>query len=623
MCNGATGPQGVAGVAGPAGANGSVGATGPQGIAGVAGANGAAGVAGTPGVNGTNGTNGAAGATGATGLTGAVGPAGAAGATGPAGVAGPAGAVGATGLTGAVGPVGATGPAGVAGAVGPTGPTGTAGLNTLIKTTNEPAGVNCTTGGKKIETGVDANANAILEAGEVTASTYVCNGSNGSAGASSTGNGLYDVVKLHQGTSGRAQKYVVLSNGDVLGWGEDAGYGSLGDGTENGNKSVPMSINLPGPCREVIIDNITNYFLMQNGDVYSCGYNGNGELGIGNNTDTYNPTKVLNVSNVTKLVTTKMTTDNGGHTACALTTTGQLWCWGYNAYGQVGDGTTVGKNTPTSIFPNSVIDIDGGGADAGSFCAIMNDSTLRCWGYNGQGQLGIGNTTNASTPQTLFLLTKVKNISAVGYYNNNVRRCALRSNGDMYCWGYNGNGQVGDGSVTNKTSPGLIVSNVKQMALGSLTTYALLNTGQVYSWGYNAYGQVGNGTTTQQTGPTLLVSLSAIDTIACTTMSLTTSAFAIKNSGNTVYSWGYNGWGQLGNGTTANQLTPSIINLKNVKSLTSSSTYSDGGVGIGWSAASIIALLKDGGVKCWGYGGNGGIGNAMNLSANSPQLIKR
>ncbi len=192
----------------------------------------------------------------------------------------------------------------------------------------------------------------------------------------------------------------------------------------------------------------------------------------------------------------------------------------------------------------------------------------------------------------------------------------------MLCWGYNGYGHVGDGSTVNRTSPTLVVGNVKQMALGEITTYALRNNGTVYSWGYNAHGQIGNGTTTNQSGPTLIASLTAIDTIITTTYRYGT-AFAIKNSGNTVYSWGYAGdYGQTGNGTLASILFPSIINLKNVKAMTSCGSW-DNISGSGWQATNMIVLLKDGGVKCWGYGGAGGNGNANNIGTYTPQLINR
>jgi uncharacterized protein (TIGR02145 family) len=206
--NGATGPQGPIGVTGPTGAqglpgtNGTNGATGPQGPIGLTGP---AGAQGLPGINGADGAMGPQGPQGLPGTNGATGPQGPIGLTGPAGAQGLPGTNGTNGATGPQGPIGLTGPAGAQGlpgtngATGPTGPsgaqglpgtngidgaTGQNGLNALIKTTTEAAGANCTNGGTKIETGLDANGNGVLDAGEVNASQtkYICNGETGPQG---------------------------------------------------------------------------------------------------------------------------------------------------------------------------------------------------------------------------------------------------------------------------------------------------------------------------------------------------------------------------------------------------------------------------------------------------------
>jgi hypothetical protein len=196
---GATGPQGATGLSGPQGpqgANGATGMTGPAGPQGLTGATGSAGTNGAQGIQGLPGTNGANGAVGATGpagaqgiqglsgtngAAGATGPQGPIGLTGPAGTNGTNGAVGATGMTGLAGAQGIQGLTGPTGATGPIGLTGTNGLNALIKTTAEPAGINCSNGGSKIETGLDANNNGILDVSEVNTSQtqYVCNGIGG------------------------------------------------------------------------------------------------------------------------------------------------------------------------------------------------------------------------------------------------------------------------------------------------------------------------------------------------------------------------------------------------------------------------------------------------------------
>jgi len=190
---GATGIQGPMGPQGPAGNDGLDGATGPQGIQGLTGAVGATGPTGPQGIQGvagTNGMNGAVGAQGPIGFTGPAGPqgiqgpAGNDGSTGPQGPIGLTGAQGSQGIQGVAGTNGANGANGATGTQGPQGVSGTNGLNALIKTTTEPIGVNCASGGTKIETGLDANGNGILDAAEINAvqTKYVCDGF-GSSGA--------------------------------------------------------------------------------------------------------------------------------------------------------------------------------------------------------------------------------------------------------------------------------------------------------------------------------------------------------------------------------------------------------------------------------------------------------
>ena len=297
---GGTGAQGPAGVAGPQGPQGLTGATGPAGATGAQGPAGVAGPQGPQGIQGATGPIGPSGLNGNSILNGSnppiattgvdgdfyintsnntiygpksngvwpagvsmIGPTGPVGAQGLTGATGPAGAQGPQGLTGATGPAGAQGPQGLTGATGPAGPQGAQGiqgvagvngLNALVKTTVEPAGINCATGGTKVETGIDANNNGILEAGEVNAAqtTYVCNGATGTAGvqgpqgpAGPTG---------PQGAQGPAGS---LANGSAAGntpywngtqWVVNTSNifnngGSVGIGTASPNASAALDVN--------------------------------------------------------------------------------------------------------------------------------------------------------------------------------------------------------------------------------------------------------------------------------------------------------------------------------------------------------------------------------------------
>jgi hypothetical protein len=197
---GLTGATGAVGPQGPQGPIGLTGATGATGAVGATGATGAMGLTGATGAVGPQGPQGPIGLTGATGATGAVGATGATGAMGLTGATGATGAVGATGATGAMGLTGATGAVGATGATGASGANGSDGKNTLINTTTEPAGANCANGGTKIEVGLDANNDGVLNSGEInsTLTKYVCNGSNQSSlSLNSSLNFNYDGVGLY------------------------------------------------------------------------------------------------------------------------------------------------------------------------------------------------------------------------------------------------------------------------------------------------------------------------------------------------------------------------------------------------------------------------------------------
>ncbi len=171
VCNGSNGATGATGATGPQGATGATGATGAQGPQGVQGPQGTTGSTGATGAQGPQGPTGATGATGAQGATGATGP------TGATGAQGPQGASGTTGATGPQGPSGTNGTNGANGTNGTNGTNGASGVNSLVRQDNEPAGANCPAGGVRIQSGLDLNGDGILEASEVTETSYVCEAS--------------------------------------------------------------------------------------------------------------------------------------------------------------------------------------------------------------------------------------------------------------------------------------------------------------------------------------------------------------------------------------------------------------------------------------------------------------
>jgi hypothetical protein len=189
----------------------------------------------------------------------------------------------------------------------------------------------------------------------------------------------------------------------------------------------------------------------------------------------------------------------GGAYTCALLSDGTARCWGYNSDGQLGDGTTTQRLTPVAVsgLTNAVA------IATGSYhtCALLSDGSARCWGGNNNGQLGDGTTTKRLTPVTVIGLTNTVAIAGGDFHT-----CVLRSNGTARCWGHNTFGQLGDGTTTQRTTPVTVsgLTNAVAVAGGHFYTCALLSNGGARCWGDNDNGQLGDGTTTERHTPVVV-----------------------------------------------------------------------------------------------------------------------
>jgi alpha-tubulin suppressor-like RCC1 family protein len=181
-------------------------------------------------------------------------------------------------------------------------------------------------------------------------------------------------------------------------------------------------------------------------------------------------------------------------------------CWGRNEYGQVGDGTTTTRRiTPVYVtgLAANVIAISAGYYHS---CAIKNTGEVKCWGYNYYGQVGDGTTTNRATPRTVSGLTS--GVSAIS--GGGTHTCALTSTGGVKCWGNNKYGQLGDRTYTNKSTPADVfglTAGITAISAGGYHTYALTNTNGIKGWGYNQEGALGYDGIPYQTTPVDVVGL--------------------------------------------------------------------------------------------------------------------
>ena len=365
--------------------------------------------------------------------------------------------------------------------------------------------------------------------------------------------------------AGTCQSLVTTTTGQVYTWGDNR-VGELGDGTTD-NSSAPVQavglndvVQVDGSFGSTP-DFCYSLALTSSGQVYAWGNNRSGQLGNGTQsnmssvTNAVVPGPVLGLTDVVQV-------SAGYDFALAVTSSGKVYAWGSNQYGQLGLGDSVSTGvwkTPVQIPElTDVVQVSAGWY--ASF-ALTSSGKVYAWGRNTYGQLGNGKMANGNDPSyNVYLPAQVQDLSGVAQIsagNNHV--LALASSGQIYAWGDGSNGQLGTGkvggAVTSVSSavpvPVLDLTDVVQVAAGYGYSLALTSTGQVYAWGWNSslVGQLGLGPTPYSSSvmpvPTLVTALSGVKQLATGN----SHSLALTTSGQ-VYAWGSNTYGQLGDGTT-------------------------------------------------------------------------
>ena len=317
----------------------------------------------------------------------------------------------------------------------------------------------------------------------------------------------------------------------------------------------------------------------------------------------------------------------GAMHSCAIRTDGELFCWGNNQFGQVGDAypynSIVMPYEPLSVDLGgaSVAKVAAGGKNSWSImgpahtCAILTSGSLFCWGSNDQGQLGNGfsqrdngQSANLTPNQVIF----PGNLSVLDVSAGNRHTCAILDNGSAYCWGDNLHGQLGNGLSGNSddntgslfnSTPVMVSLPANRTALsiasGETHTCAILDNGSAYCWGEGWHGQLGNGALTETVSP-VPVNLP----VGAAAVSITAGGYhtcAIIDDGS-AYCWGLDAYGQLGNDeNTSDESSPVLVALPSNHSVTSLSA------GIDHSCA----VVDDGVAYCWGNNLYGNLGNGL------------
>ena len=270
--------------------------------------------------------------------------------------------------------------------------------------------------------------------------------------------------------------------------------------------------------------------------------------------------------------------------------------WGVNSYGQLGDGTTTSRSRygDVNALGNDVVR-----AAAGYFhsLAVRSDGTVWTWGDNQYGQLGDGTRTNRGSPVRVMGLTGVTQVAA-GYGHS----LALRSDGTVWAWGSNTVGQLGSGVISDyQLTPVQVtgLTGVTKISAGAIFSLALCSDGTVWAWGANQAGQLGNGTTANSSVPVKVAGLSQVTGISAgedASVATRTNGISAVTS---VWTWGGNNTGQLGDGTQTGHTTPERV--------TGLPAYI---AGVGAGGAFAMVLGTDGSVWGWGEDLNGQLGNA-------------
>ena len=305
--------------------------------------------------------------------------------------------------------------------------------------------------------------------------------------------------KVVNGYNGGAT-LAVKSDGTLWSWGQGATYGALGLGNTT-NYSSPKQVGALTNWSKISVAFQSSAAIKTDGTLWTWGRNDRGQLGQGNTSNYSSPKQV-------GILTNWLSISGGQYFFTATKTDGTLWSWGYNAQGQLGQSNITNYSSPKQI--GALTNWSNFGCIGYAVIASKTDGTLWCWGQNSDGQLGLGNRTSYSSPKQIGALTNWLNatFSANGF---GYHVLVIKSNGNLWSWGVNANGQLGLGNTTGYSSPKQVGSLTDWLlvASGGYQSLAIKTNGTLWSWGKNDAGQLGTGNTTYYSSPRQLGSLTS------------------------------------------------------------------------------------------------------------------
>lgn len=386
-------------------------------------------------------------------------------------------------------------------------------------------------------------------------------------------------------SAGFGHTCAVTRLGGVKCWGDNSYFG-LGDGTRNSTASPVDVRGLHERVTDVSAGAFYSCALTAAGMVKCWGYGLNGQLGMGVETTAASPVSVSALDGKVRAITT------GPRHACALTDAGDVLCWGNNEFGQLGDGTEA-----NSALPVGVLGLGPGvlAIAAGDYysCALTSARGVKCWGRNDSGQLGDGTVEDRSSPVNVVgLNTRVAALSLGSWH-----ACALTVAGQVKCWGSNGSGQFGNGtrsSSTTAVSATTLTEPAIAIATADWHTCALTSRGAVKCWGGNPDGELGDGTTS---GSSSAIDVEGLGTEVVALAAGHAHTCARLRTGE-LRCWGDGRMEQLGNGVPSVREVPlDVVGLD------------AGALSIATAQHHSCAISADGSASCWGQNHSGELGN--------------
>ena len=410
------------------------------------------------------------------------------------------------------------------------------------------------------------------------------------------------LLNAQQIGAGGAHNCVVV-NGGAQCWGANS-FGELGNGTFT-DSSEPVPVHGLGAGVTAIASGNNHTCAIVNAGVKCWGRNPDGELGNGTILTSNTPVAVMGLTSGVLAISA------GAYHTCAIVTGGSVRCWGWNGYGQLGDNsinaTNSGSPATVANLPSGTTALASGGYHT---CAIVSGG-VQCWGRNPDGELGNGSIADSHVPVAVASpLDSGVSAIAAGLYHT----CAVISTGSVRCWGWNSNGQLGN-NTTNATNanPPVVVSGIASgatvLASGGYHSCAIVG-GAAKCWGYNGYGGLGNSLLTDSHVPVAVGGLSSgVSLIAAGTYHSCAQATSAGLS--KTYCWGVNIDGEEGQGDALIQTQPVAVSglVSNVTALAASSN------------AQHSCAVVSGAAKCWGNNGNGELGNNSTTDSFTPVTV--